>query len=135
MRAVSLLFLLVTVTSAGARSPRVPCPGGRFLTPDGGHVVADVTAPASETIVLEATAITIDPACARVVYKPHRTRKGTLIRAAWEGCTTAVGPVKLRALQPARDCDVLKGTVRIKGARPARRKLRATRAPYEYDVP
>jgi outer membrane protein assembly factor BamB len=135
MRAVAVLLVLVTVTSATARAPRVPCPGGRFLTPDGEHVVAHVSAPAVETLVLETTAIAIDPVCERVVYKPRQTRKGTLIRAVWERCTGVDAPVKLRAVQLARNCDVIKGTVRIRQERPARRKLRATRAPYEYDVP
>jgi outer membrane protein assembly factor BamB len=135
MRALAVLLGLLTVTSAWARAPRVPCPVGRFLTPDAGHVVADVTPPARETIVLEETAIAIDPACARVTYKPRRTRRGTVIRADWEGCTGVDGPVKLRAVQLARNCALIKGTVRVKGARPARRRLRAVIAPFQYDVP
>jgi outer membrane protein assembly factor BamB len=43
--------------------------------------------------------------------------------------------VKLRARLSPRDCDRLKGTVRVKRARPSRRRLRAVRAPFQYDVP
>ena len=135
MRALTVLLVLVIATPAWSRAPRIPCPTGRFLTPDAAHVVADVTPPAVETIVLEDTAITIEPACARVIYKPRRTRKGTVIRADWDGCAGVDGPVKLRALQSARNCAIIKGTVRVKHARPARRKLRAVRAPFQYDVP
>src|SRR6185436_18746222 len=53
----------------------------------------------------------------------------------WADCDGIAGPVTLRALQPARKCDLIKGTVRVKSVRPKRRKVRATRAPYAYDVP
>jgi outer membrane protein assembly factor BamB len=135
MRATAALLVLLAVGPSWARPAPAPCPTGRFLTPDDAHVVADVVPPALETIVLESTAITIDPACTRVVYKPRRTRKGTVIRAAWPSCEGFDAPVKLRALLPTRRCDLLKGVVQVKHARPARRKLRATRAPFEYDVP
>jgi outer membrane protein assembly factor BamB len=134
VRATTALLVLLLVVPASARPARTPCPTGRFLTPDDAHVVAEVAAPATETIVLDATGIAIEPACARAVYKPHRTRKGTVIRAAWSACGGFDAPVKLRALLPARHCDVLKGVVTIARARPSRRKLRATRAPFEYDV-
>ena len=134
MRLAAVLLSLFAVAPAWSKRLE-PCPvAGRFLTADGAHVVADVVAPASETIVLEATSITIDPGCERITFKPRLTRKGTVIKATWPSCAGFDGPVKLRALHPRRDCDTLKGTVRIKGARPAKRKLRATRAPFEYDV-
>jgi outer membrane protein assembly factor BamB len=132
MRALAALLLLAAVASASAR--REACTDGRFLTPDGRHLVAEVTAPASETIVLDVTSIAIEPACARVEYKPRTTRMGRIIRAVWTECDGVAGPVKLRALQPARDCNRLKGTLTVKGPRPKRRKVRATRAPYQYDV-
>jgi hypothetical protein len=97
-------------------------------------VVANVAAPASETIVLEPTSITIDPACERITFKPRVTRKGTVIKAAWPRCAGFDGPVKLQAILPIRNCATLRGTISIKGATPKRRKLRAARAPFEYDV-
>ena len=61
MRAIAAILVLLAATPAWSRAPRIPCPTGRFLTSDAAHVVADVTPPAVETIVLEDTAITIDP--------------------------------------------------------------------------
>src|SRR5262249_13222867 len=65
----------------------------------------------------------------------RHTHKGMVIRADWDGCAGVDGPVKLRALLPDSNCAVIKGTVRVKHAHPARRKLRAVRAPFQYDVP
>ena len=133
MRALVGLLVLLAVAPASARRP--PCTDGRFLTADGQHVVADVAAPARETIVLDGTSIAILPACVPVTYKPRQTRKGTVIHAVWNGCEGIAGPVRLRALQPARNCDLVKGTLTVKSVRPKRRRVRATRAPYAYDVP
>jgi outer membrane protein assembly factor BamB len=132
-----LLVIAIVTLPVAARARPEPCEFGRFLTADGQHVLSNLVAPATESILLEVTSITIDPACPRITFKPKRTRKGTLIRAVWnDGCMGIDdGPVKLRALLKTRNCDVLKGMVRVKRARPARRKLRATRAPFTYDVP
>src|SRR4051794_18790585 len=76
MRNVVVLLVLLLVAPSWARRPRpAPCPVGRFLTADGAHVVANVTEPASETIVVEPTSVTIDPACERVTFKPRVKRR------------------------------------------------------------
>jgi outer membrane protein assembly factor BamB len=128
-------LLLVALLPHTVEAAPPPCELGRFLTPTGTPVVSDVTPPASETLVLEPTTIALAPACPRIVYKPRRTSRGTVIRAAWTDCAGHDTVVKLRALQPRRRCDRVKGTIRIKGARPARRKFLAERAPFQYDVP
>ena len=128
------VVLALVATTAGARPRATPCDVGRFLTPDAKHVVADVAAPATETIVVEAATVAIEPGCPAVPYKPRQTRKGNVVRAVFRSCA-GHALVKLSAIIKARDCDALRGTVRVKGARPARRKLRATRAPFQYDVP
>src|SRR5262249_47568380 len=133
VRAIVALMVLVATASGAARRP--PCADGRFLTADGQHVVADITAPARETIVLDGTSIAIEPACARITYAPRHTRRGTIIRAVWRSCDGIAGSVKLRALQPIRSCDLITGTLNVKNARPKHRRVRATRAPYAYDVP
>jgi outer membrane protein assembly factor BamB len=104
------------------------------LTADGKHVVSDVVAPATETIVVGPSTIAIEPGCAAVAFTPKQTRKGTLIRAAFKDCA-GLSRVKLRAMIAPRDCDTLRGTVVVKGAKPRRRKLRAVRAAFQYDVP
>jgi outer membrane protein assembly factor BamB len=129
------LFAVVLAASAAlARTPREPCPLGRFLTADGHHVLTDVRAPATESIIVDGASVAITPGCARVEGKVRTTRRGTFLRAAWDRCDGAPGPVKLHARIAARACDQLRGVVTVAKDRPKRRKLRAERAPYAYDV-
>jgi hypothetical protein len=71
----SLVLIALLVVPVEARPRPEPCEFGRFVTPDGGHVVSNVVAPATESIVLEVTSITIQPGCSRITFKPKRIRK------------------------------------------------------------
>ena len=54
---------------------------------------------------------------------------------AWTDCNGIAGPVRLRALQPARKCDLIKGTLAVKSLRPKCRKARMVDAyPAASDV-
>ena len=93
MRNLVVVLALLLAVPSWARKPRPdPCPVGRFLTADGAHVVANVAAPASETIVIEPTSITIDPACERITFKPRIKRKGTIIKATGRAARASTGP-------------------------------------------
>ena len=130
---VALLVLVASTASAASRLPISPCDFGQFLIPDGRHVVADVTAPATESIVVDAAMAAIMPACPRAPVKFASTRRSWIFRARWASCGTS-GKVKLRAVVSKRHCDRLRGTVVVGRGKHSHRKLRATRAPYEYDV-
>lgn len=129
-----LLLLALAVAAADARPRPEPCALGRFLTPDGDHLLADVTLPATEAIAIDATSIEITTGCPRIAVTPRTNRRYTTIRAEWPSCAGLAGPVKLRARLRAGACDRLDVTLRTKKDRPQKRRSRAVRAAYQYDV-
>src|SRR5262245_2640952 len=135
LRLAAVLALVALAGSAGARSLPAPCDLGRFLTADGKHVLGrDLVAPAVEAIALDPTGISISTGCAAAAPVYRTNRRGTLVRAAWTSCAGAPGKVKLRALLARRRCDTLRGVLTVAKGKPVRRKVRATRAPFQYDV-
>src|SRR5262245_29132021 len=130
----ALVLVLLATAAAVARPRPTPCELGRFLTADGHHVLTDLVAPGTESIVIGDGTVAIAPGCAPIAATPRTTRRGTVVRAAWTSCDGAPGRVKLRATIPARACDRLRGVVTLAKGRPKHRKLRAERAPFQYDV-
>jgi len=131
---VVALFVLIGVLPANARSRPEPCALGRFLTPDGDHLLADVTSPAAEAIAVDGTSIEITTGCPRIALTRRVGRRATTIRAEWPSCAGVAGPVKLRARLRAGACQTLDVLLRTKNSRPRKRRSRAVRAPYQYDV-
>src|SRR5262249_2812893 len=124
--------LVLVASVAAARTVPAPCALGSFLTADGHHVLTNVVAPATESVIVGAASAAIEPGCPATAATLRTTRRGTLVRARWTSCPGLHGTVKLRALIAGRTCQKLRGTVTVGGTH---RALRATRAPFAYDVP
>lgn len=117
--AASCVALALALTggagTAAAKTPRVPCPGGRFVV-QGGPLLPG--APADEVDVIEVRpgTGTLSVGCSAadltrpVVLKA--TKKFTRVKAAWRGCAHVSRTVRLARGRIVDDCGTLTGKLR-----------------------
>jgi hypothetical protein len=128
-----VVLLIASLASATAEgSPRARCPRGHFRVEAGTRLIATGVAP-TEAIVVEDGAVALSSGCAAVPARITMTRRGTTLRARWTDCHGRA--LKLRATISARTCTAMRGTLTVRGGHPRRRRFRAARAPFSYDVP
>src|SRR5262249_19329460 len=109
------------------RPHRTPCADGRFALEAARPLAPGVP----EILVLRDGTAAIEPMCAPVPAPMRATRRGTVVRAVWEGCTGAGGRIRL-TVRLAATCDVVRGKLHAR-VRPHTRRVKGTRGP--YDVP
>jgi PKD repeat protein len=115
---------LAAVTTAVARKPIAPCPGGRFLVTGEPVITPAVAAP--DTIVLGST-VSIGSGCPPVEVKLKGSKRGTTVKAVWRsGCTGLSGKIVLGG-RIDKTCTTLTGMVRGRKAK-LRRRFSATRS-------
>lgn len=110
MQPASATFMLAALFFAGiphAGAKTRGCDAGRFAVTAGQDVLG------ASILVLDGAAVTVEGACP-AVGRAKPGRKGTRVAAAWDGCGAAR---KLRLRATARDCEALRGTMRVRGKR------------------
>ncbi|HEY3189441.1 MAG TPA: vanadium-dependent haloperoxidase [Solirubrobacteraceae bacterium] len=111
---------LTAGSPAHAKKPRpAPCPGGRFLL---GSQAFDGAVAAPPAVVVQGTQVSVDGACAPTTGTLRTARKGTIVRARWQGCIGVFGPVRLAARFDDA-CAELKGTLVARRAKPRLRRF------------
>jgi hypothetical protein len=131
--AVPVIVLLVVGFLALPKRRRAePCPDGTFAVGP-----AFVNARGTRTgyrIVLADSQASIPGFCdAPVAATVRAKRKVTVIRAKWTACRGAPSAVRLRARIRTRDCNTMRGLLRIRRARPRGQRFTAIRSPAAAD--
>ncbi len=121
------LTLIAAATPAGAKKPLpAQCSDGRFLV-QGTPLIAGAATPTLEAVTL-GTSVEITSGCGPVAAKVTRSRKGTVVKAAWLSCTGLPGKAKLKALVAAPACTTMTGTLTTTKTKPKTHPFTAARS-------
>jgi carboxyl-terminal processing protease len=120
-----LVGALLAAAPTGAKTP--PCPGGRYVV-DGERLLEGDVLPGPDDVFFSPTQVAIASGCRTAAVKLRGSKRGTTLKATWEGCEGATGKVKLKAkLDPS--CETLTGTLKAPKNKPRlKRSFGASRA-------
>jgi hypothetical protein len=119
MRTASRIGLFLAVIVVWAALPAFGagkgggCAQGRFVVTTGQDLLGDASEPA--VLVLNGSTFAVDGACPTHGSATTR-RKGTRLKARWDHCGSVA---KLRLQATARDCSVVRGTLRARKTKAA----------------
>src|SRR5262245_40070693 len=97
---IALAGAVVAMVVASADAARPPCPGGTYTVQGGPLLIgAPPTQVDTVTVAPDPAAIELSIGCGPVnAVKPDKVRgakRGTKVRATWEGCAGLEGKIKL----------------------------------------
>ncbi|HJQ83809.1 MAG TPA: PQQ-binding-like beta-propeller repeat protein, partial [Candidatus Binatia bacterium] len=132
----SVAVVLAVLAGGAADGRPMPCPDGRFRVVDGTRLLDLGAAPLTEVVVVENGTVALTSGCVPAAAVVSASRRRTTLRVRWPDC--AGRKTRLRARIRAAGCDVMRGVLVARGARPRKHRFRATRVaepPFAYDVP